>query len=209
MTVDKDVWIFGYGSLIWKVDFPVVERKPGYIRGFQRRFWQSSNDHRGTPESPGRVVTLIPTDIWKAKYRHLEETEHQDDGVTWGVAYRIAASEASEVLKHLDHREKNGYSTHIVEVHCEDSTTGETTGSIQGALVYIGTEQNEAFVGPPKSLDELALHIHKSRGPSGFNRDYLLNLASALRQLGPHAHDVHTEALENRIIKLMQTDLPN
>ena len=52
------VWLFGYGSLIFKANFPFLDRRPASIGGWARRFWQGSHDHRGTETHPGRVVKV-------------------------------------------------------------------------------------------------------------------------------------------------------
>lgn len=100
---DDEVWLFGYGSLIFKTDFPYLERRGAHIQGWARRFWQGSHDHRGTPQSPGRVVTLIA-----APGQHCH-----------GVAYRIRGA----VFAHLDHREKNGYLSHDTTLHLAGGKT--------------------------------------------------------------------------------------
>jgi cation transport regulator ChaC len=163
--------LFGYGSLIYKVDFPYLERRPASVRHWVRRFWQGSHDHRGTPQQPGRVVTLVP----------------QRDAVCVGMAYLITPA----VFAQLDVREKNGYQRLAAEIHLESG------GSAKG-VVYIATAENVAFLGPA-SAAELARHIAAASGPSGPNRDYLLQLASALRGLGaddPHVFDIERHLLE-------------
>jgi len=164
-------WVFGYGSLIYKVDFPFIRRAPGSIRGWERRFWQGSHDHRGTPCSPGRVVTLIET----------------PGAVCRGIAYLVE----HEVFEHLDHREKNGYERFPVEVALDEDENVE-------GLIYVAAADNHAYLGPAH-IEEVAQHISRSRGPSGSNRDYVLQLAEALRELGdPDPHVYELEALLTR-----------
>jgi cation transport regulator ChaC len=97
-----------------------------------------------------------------------------------------------EVFDHLDHREKNGYLRFSTEMTFEDGSSAE-------GLVYVATEENAAFLGPASEL-EIARQIAASAGPSGRNRDYLTDLADALRQLGKN--DPHVFAIEQHLIKL-------
>lgn len=175
--ISQPTWVFGYGSLIFKVDFPWLDRRVASISGWSRRFWQGSHDHRGTPEAPGRVVTLIETPGIDCR----------------GVAYLVAP----EVFAHLDYREKNGYARHRVAISLQDAEQ-----SVEG-LLYVATAGNPAYLGPAP-LDDLASHIASASGPSGSNQSYLSELALALRELG--SYDDHVHPLAHRVDTLLQQE---
>ncbi|HKL51686.1 MAG TPA: gamma-glutamylcyclotransferase [Wenzhouxiangellaceae bacterium] len=164
-------WVFGYGSLIYKVDFPYRRREVASVSGWKRRFWQGSHDHRGTPEAPGRVVTLLPSPGTLCR----------------GMAYEVDHA----VYEHLDHREKNGYRRHRIDIELIEAGV-----TVEGTLYVAGTD-NPAYLGPADPA-AIAEHILGARGPSGSNREYVLKLDKALREIG--ATDAHVADLARRIL---------
>lgn len=164
MHTERPTWVFGYGSLIWRQDFPFIESRAGFIKGWERRFWQGSHDHRGVPEAPGRVVTLVES----------------PSAVCQGRAFLIEPG----VFSHLDHREKNGYQRYDQEIYFSNGA--------EPGVVYIAPVDNHAFLGNAP-LPEIAAQIGRSEGPSGHNTEYLFNLARSLRELGvedPHVFEL-------------------
>ncbi|MBT8078873.1 MAG: gamma-glutamylcyclotransferase [Gammaproteobacteria bacterium] len=159
-------WVFGYGSLIWRQDFPFIDARRARINGWARRFWQGSHDHRGMPEDPGRVVTLIESPGARCFGRALLVDE--------------------EVFEHLDHREKNGYERHDVRLFFDD-------GAVDG-VTYIAPTGNFAFLGEAPLID-IVEQIRRCTGPSGSNIEYVLELARALRELkidDPHVFEIES-----------------
>jgi len=168
-----EIWVFGYGSLIYKVDFPYIDRQSATISGWERRFWMLSHDHRGTPENPGIVLTLTP----------------MPKATCFGMAYRITEAE----FEHLDHREKNGYLRETIDIHL-------SSGRVVKGLIYIGDESSDVYLGPTP-VQQLATHIFNSKGPSGENAEYVYLMANALREhnvVDEHVFDIEKQLLNTR-----------
>ena len=166
---ESQVWLFGYGSLIFKPDFPFIAQRRASVGGWQRRFWQGSHDHRGTPSAPGRVVTLVACEQARCE----------------GMAYLITPQQ----FEHLDRREKNGYLRIQAPINF-------TAGGTADALLYVADAQNAAWLGAAP-IDVMAAQIACAVGPSGTNRDYLFALSRALHELG--STDAHVFELDARV----------
>jgi len=184
-TTDLDLWstarltasaersdsriVFGYGSLIWKVDFPYERRFPCHIHGpFARRFWQKSADHRGTLEFRGRVATLI-------RRRRGELAESEGHSGILGVAYVIPQGDVEKVLAQLDFRERHGYTRDI-------ATVVDTDGTSYQSHVYYNAGEGGACVWE-EPVETTAAVVARASGPSGSNLEYVRMLAHALRDL--------------------------
>ncbi|CAG7938212.1 unnamed protein product [Penicillium salamii] len=196
-----DLWVFGYGSLIWKPPPHFDQRIPGYVSGYVRRFWQASSDHRGTHEKPGRVVTVIERSFWETlDDPHAQaESDSASTGKVWGAAYHIPASHAEEVHDYLDEREINGYTAHYTPFHATVDIAGDQTPII--CMVYIGQPSNSQFLREAESRDpqQVAQVIASSQGASGKNTEYLFMLEKALEGIGLGTADVHVTDLVKRV----------
>ncbi|KAK9167614.1 hypothetical protein Scep_002805 [Stephania cephalantha] len=183
------LWVFGYGSLIWKAGFRYEESVVGFIKGYRRVFYQGSTDHRGTPEDPGRTVTLEPV-----------EGE-------WGVAYKVSGKEDEEVaLSYLEVREKQYDVKAYLDFFAASVDPAKTAPAVSNVMVYIASPNkklNKNYLGPA-SIEEIANQIIRAEGPSGPNRDYLFQLEKALHQFG--CEDNHVIELANAVRQILSRD---
>jgi cation transport protein ChaC len=169
---DDDLWVFGYGSLIWRPGFDYLDRVPAHTIGLHRSLCVYSFDHRGTPERPGLVLGL------------------DFGGACRGIAYRVAAVKRAATMGYLREREQTTavYREMMRGVWLE----GQPERRIE-ALCYVVDRGHPQYAG--RLTHDRQLHVvRQGHGRSGNNRDYVLETVKALEALGIVDHDLHVLA---------------
>jgi glutathione-specific gamma-glutamylcyclotransferase len=171
----EDLWVFAYGSLMWRPDFPFVERIEARLVGAHRALCVYSFVHRGTPERPGLVLGL------------------DRGGTCRGIAYRVAAAARADTIAYLRAREQ------VTSVYRECMRPIRLKREPQPrvpALCYMVDRGHAQYAGR-LSLEQQLHHVRQGHGQSGANRDYVIATVAALEQLGYRETDLHL--LANRI----------
>lgn len=167
-----DLWVFGYGSLMWDAGFAYTKAEPALLHGYHRAFCVYSHRFRGTRDHPGLVLGLNP------------------GGSCRGMAFRVAAGEVACALDALWEREmtRNTYFPRLLPVWF--SRRSGHNNRIVRALVFVADPAHYAYAGR-LGTERTARMIAAARGLRGANADYLHNTVGHLRELG-----VHDRALE-------------
>jgi len=157
-----DLWVFGYGSLMWRPGFAYEEAQHARLTGYRRCFCIYSVHHRGTVDRPGLVLGL------------------DRGGACEGIAYRVTAARAAETTRYLRAREQV-YGVYR-ETHVPvELITGPRREEL--ALTYIVERAHPNYAGRLPLAMQACL-IHGSRGRSGANLDYLISTLRHLAELG-------------------------
>jgi cation transport protein ChaC len=164
-----DLWVFGYGSLIWRPGFDHVERVPARLIGAHRALCVFSHVHRGTPEKPGLVMGL---DL---------------GGACRGIAYRVIARQRAETIAYLRAREQ---ATSVYREVMRSVTLLDEPERRVDALVYMIDRRHVQYAGRLDLATQLHL-VRQGHGQSGPNREYVLSTVQALEALGLHDRDLH------------------
>jgi len=166
---DEALWVFAYGSLMWRPDFTYVERIPARLIGAHRPLCVWSHVHRGTPERPGLVLGL------------------DRGGMCRGIAYLVPASARAATIAYLRAREQ------VTMVYREAMRPvmlpGHPERRVQ-ALCYMVDRSHAQYAGRLDLAEQLH-HVRQGHGISGNNRDYVLAAVKELEALGFRDHDLH------------------
>jgi glutathione-specific gamma-glutamylcyclotransferase len=164
-----DLWVFGYGSLMWRPGFAYLERVPARLVGLHRALCVFSFVHRGTPERPGLVLGL------------------DRGGMCRGIAYRVAATARAATIDYLRSREQvtSVYLEIMRQIELEEPARRRVR-----ALCYTVDRSHVQYAGR-LTLAESLHHVRQGHGSSGANRDYVLETVRALEALGYRESDLH------------------
>jgi len=172
----EDLWVFGYGSLMWRPGFASLERLPARMVGLHRSLCVYSFVHRGTPERPGLVLGL------------------DRGGSCRGIAFRVAAKKRAATLAYLRAREQ------VTRVYLETvrgvMLIGKPERRVE-AVTYVVDRSHPQYAGRLSVAEQLRL-VRGAHGQSGANRDYVLATVTALEALGCRDADLHRLAEQLR-----------
>jgi cation transport protein ChaC len=165
----RPLWVFGYGSLIWKPEFEFEAREPVRIHGYHRRLCLRSVHYRGTQECPGIVAGLAR------------------GGSCLGMAYRVGAADVPEVFFQLWEREMflGSYRPTWMHARLRDGSAAE-------ALAFVVRRDAFNYCGN-LSAEELVEILVRACGTKGTSLDYLQRTVVALHEAG--LRDPHLERL--------------
>jgi cation transport protein ChaC len=159
--MQKPLWVFGYGSLIWNPGFEVAERRVARLSGWRRSFCMRSIHHRGTVDNPGLVLAL----------------DRAANAACAGVAFRVASGFEEATIAALRAREL------VSSAYLEDWLDVEIGTHSLRALCYVIDPAHAQYCGD-LALDDQAGIIAHAIGGRGPNAEYLFNTAAHLAELG-------------------------
>lgn len=158
----SDLWIFGYGSLMWRPGFEHEERCPALLHGAHRSLCVYSVVHRGTQDHPGLVLGL------------------DAGGSCRGMAFRVDASRAERTLDYLRKREQV---TMVYVEKVRNVSLIDGTGRRVQAVCYMVDRSHPQYAGKIP-LAEQARLVRQSEGASGHNVEYVVNTLRHLDEMG-------------------------
>jgi cation transport protein ChaC len=173
--IPEDLWVFGYGSLLWRPGFAFLEKVPARVTGLHRSLCVYSFVHRGTPEKPGLVLGL------------------DRGGACRGIAFRVAAVDRAATIQYLREREQT--TAVYLEVLRNVTLLGKAERTVE-ALTYVVDRGHRQYAGK-LTLDERLHLIRQGHGRSGPNPDYVLATVAELERLG--CRDTELHALAERL----------
>lgn len=164
-----DLWVFGYGSLMWRPGFEFVEQAPARLIGEHRALCVYSFDHRGTPEKPGLVLGL------------------DRGGACHGIAFRVAARRRNDTVEYLRGREQT---THVYREVMRSVWLENEARQRVSALAYVVDRGHVQYAGRLSPAERLR-YVRQGHGRSGNNRDYVLSTVKSIEAQGFRDPQLH------------------